>query len=147
MTNMGATNMGEGPAEGTLRGSCLCGAVEYEIAQPFMRFVHCYCRRCRKATGTARATNIVVSPGQLRWLRGESVTGRWDMPEAASFATMVCTRCFCPVPHPTRSGRAVIVPAGSLDDLPPHGPTEHTQWASRADWVSIDEADLPCRDD
>ncbi len=134
-------------AGGLIGGSCLCGAVAYEIAPPFVRFVHCYCRRCRKATGTVRATNIVLPPDRFRWLRGEALTSRWDLPEAASFATMICTRCFCPVPHPTRSGRAVIVPAGSLDDDPPHGPTEHTQWASRVGWAAIDESDLPCSAD
>jgi hypothetical protein len=33
-----------------LRGGCLCGAVAYTVTSPFLRFAHCYCSRCRKAT-------------------------------------------------------------------------------------------------
>ena len=36
----------------TLKGSCLCGAVKYEVTGEPKRFYHCHCSRCRKATGT-----------------------------------------------------------------------------------------------
>ncbi|MDQ6957621.1 MAG: hypothetical protein Q9M24_00745 [Mariprofundaceae bacterium] len=36
----------------TLRGSCLCGSVQYEISGEIVRFYHCHCGRCRKATDT-----------------------------------------------------------------------------------------------
>ena len=47
-------------AEQTLHGSCLCRSVRYEVSTPFTRFGHCYCSRCRKATGGVRSTNIAV---------------------------------------------------------------------------------------
>lgn len=34
-------------------GSCLCASVTYEVRGPFLRFAHCYCSRCRKATALA----------------------------------------------------------------------------------------------
>jgi Glutathione-dependent formaldehyde-activating enzyme len=58
-------------AETTLKGSCLCKAVQYEIRPPFIRFSHCYCSRCRKATGTGRGTNIAVAFDQFKWISGE----------------------------------------------------------------------------
>jgi hypothetical protein len=127
----------------TLRGRCLCGEVSFEIEPPLDRFVHCYCSRCRKATGTGRASNLVLQPGQLRWLSGETQIARFDLPEARSFATSFCRRCGSPLPHPTRSGREVIVPAGALDDAPPHGPTRRAHWDSRAAWVAESDCDLP----
>lgn len=51
--------------EQTLQGSCLCKSVRYEVSTPFMRFGHCYCSRCRKATGGVRSTNIAVPIGQF----------------------------------------------------------------------------------
>jgi hypothetical protein len=57
----------------TAHGSCLCGAVSFAVTLPFVRFVHCHCSRCRKATGTAHATNAVVKPGGLQWLEGEEM--------------------------------------------------------------------------
>lgn len=130
-------------SERTLGGSCLCGAVRYEVETPFARFAHCYCSRCRKTSGAGRSSNLVVAPGQLHWISGSELVRRYDLPSAQSFATAVCGRCGGPVPHLTRSGREAIVPAGSLDDEPPEGPALHAHWASRADWVADDESHLP----
>lgn len=121
-------------SDGVLRGSCLCGAVAFEVALPLSGFVYCHCSRCRKATGSGRAANLRVPPAQLRWIAGSELVARWDLPTARSFATAFCTRCGCPLPHATRSGREMIVPAGALDDPPPSAPSEHCEWESRAPW-------------
>jgi hypothetical protein len=55
----------------TLKGSCLCGAVKYEVTGEPRRFYHCHCSRCRKATGTGHASNLFLQPGALKWLSGE----------------------------------------------------------------------------
>jgi hypothetical protein len=127
----------------SLAGSCLCRSVSYEIFGPFIRFVYCYCSRCRKLTGSGRASNIVILPEHFRWTHGEEFLVRYDLPKARSFATTFCSRCGSPLPHTTRSGREVIVPAGSLDQEPAERPNAHYQWSSRAKWVSDDEQHLP----
>ncbi len=129
----------------TIQGSCLCGAVAFEAALPFDRFVHCHCSRCRKATGTAHATNAVVKAAAFRWLAGADQVARYDLPTARSFATSFCRRCGTPLPHLTRSGREVIIPAGTLDDDPGSRPTRHMQWASRAAWYAHGN-DLPAEE-
>jgi hypothetical protein len=101
-------------AEQSLKGSCLCKSVRYEVNTPFMRFGHCYCSRCRKATGGVRATNIAVPIAQFRWTQGEELVKRFDLPEAKSFARQICGNCNCPVPHASRGRERVIVPAGTL---------------------------------
>jgi hypothetical protein len=53
-----------------LSGSCLCGSVRFEVRQPYLRFAHCYCGRCRKATGSSHATNLYVAPPQFSWVSG-----------------------------------------------------------------------------
>ena len=115
-----------------MRGSCLCGAVRYEVRPPFASFVNCHCSRCRKATGTAYAANAVVAPDAFRWTDGEEYVARFDLPEARSFATAFCRRCGSPLPHLTRSGREVILPAASFDDDPGVKPSAHVFWGSRA---------------
>jgi hypothetical protein len=126
----------------TRHGSCLCGSVAFAVDLPFDRFVHCHCSRCRKATGTAHATNAVVKPDALRWLRGGELLVRYDLPTARSFATAFCRQCGSPLPHLTRSGREVIIPAGTFDDELGVEPQRHLQWASRADWYA-DPGQLP----
>lgn len=118
----------------TVRGSCLCGAVEFVADAPFLKFVNCHCSRCRKATGSPHASNAVVLPAAFRWLRGERNVGRYDLPTARSFATSFCRTCGSPLPHTTRSGREVIVPAGSFDEDPQVQPSQNVCWSSRAPW-------------
>lgn len=118
----------------SVRGSCLCGDVSFEVDLPFEAFVNCHCSRCRKATGTAHTVNVVVLLGAFRWLSGEASVTRYDLPSAGSFATSFCKTCGSPLPHATRSGRQVIVPAGSFDELLGTAPDRHAQWGSRANW-------------
>jgi hypothetical protein len=123
-------------------GSCLCGSVRYEVRKPYLRFAHCYCGRCRKATGSSHATNLYVEPSQFSWLVGEHLTKRFDLPTAKSFATTVCTSCGGPLPHFTRSGREVVIPAGTLDTVPDILPQANIFWHSRASW-SCSGGDIP----
>jgi len=122
-----------------LRGSCLCGEVTYEVHAPFLRFAHCHCARCCKATGSAHATNLYVPPGQFSWTSGAGSVVRFDLPSAKSFATTFCGRCGSPLPHHTRSGREIVVPAGSLDDEPPLRPRGRIFWDSRRSWTCADD--------
>ena len=41
-------------------GSCLCGAVTYQIDGPIGDIIQCHCQKCRKANGTAYATNAPI---------------------------------------------------------------------------------------
>ena len=129
-----------------ITGSCLCGAVAYEVRGPFTHFLHCHCSRCRKAAGGSHATNAIVRAGSpSAGLRGEAEVTRFDLPEAASFATGFCRRCGSPIPHLTRSGQAVIVPAGTFDADPGEKPSRHVHWTSRAPWTES-PGDLPTSD-
>jgi len=125
-----------------VRGSCLCGTVAFEARLPFAKFVACYCSRCRKASGSAHSANAYVSPDAFRWTRGEDRVVRYDLAEARSFSTGFCGACGAPVPHATRSGREIIIPAGSLDEAPGAKPSGRAHWGSRAAWAPT-PADLP----
>jgi hypothetical protein len=98
--------------------------------------------RCRKATGSGHATNLYTSPERFRWIAGERDAVRYDLPEAKSFATTFCRRCGSPLPRRTRSGREVVVPAGSLDVVPSVRPTARIFVDSAAPWSCTDD-DLP----
>ena len=123
-------------------GSCLCGAVSYRVRAPFLQFAHCHCQRCRKATGTGHATNLYFERGNFEWLSGEDLATRYDLPSAKSFATTFCRTCGSPLPHHTRSGRTVVVPAGSLDNSPTISPQARIFWQSRATWACAED-DIP----
>src|SRR3977135_816888 len=129
----------------TVRGGCLCGLVEFEVDLPFTKFVKCHCSRCRRATGSAFAANAYVLPQAFRWLSGQDRVARFDLPQAHSFSTSFCCGCGSPLPHATRSGREVIIPAGSLLNDPGVSPTIDSCWSSRACFLS-DTGNLPTAD-
>jgi hypothetical protein len=126
----------------TIQGSCLCGAIVFAVSLPFEHFYHCHCSRCRKATGAAHATNAIVKPAAFHWIKGEECLSHFELPTARSFGTAFCRHCGAPMPHFTRSGREVIIPAGAFDADPMCKPDRHMQWASRAPWYEHGN-DLP----
>ncbi|MET0102726.1 MAG: GFA family protein [Sedimenticola sp.] len=123
-------------------GSCLCRSVSYAIKGNLGIFQYCGCSRCRKFTGSAFASNLLVSPDDFQWLSGEEHVKRFELEGARHFATTFCTKCGSSLPWKAQSGKAVIVPAGTLDNDPGIRPFQNIYCASRAEWYT-DPGSLP----
>ncbi len=94
-------------------GSCLCGDIHYQIERRFLNAMHCYCRMCRKAHGTALSTHLIVKPDQLHWIKGRPVAYE-SSPEAFR---EFCPRCGTHMLVHGQSGDGTLaIPAGTLDD-------------------------------
>ena len=124
-----------------ITGSCLCGAVEYQITSPMKIFQYCHCSCCRKFTGSAHSANFFVKPKNFKWLQGENSVGRFEHPDAKHFATGFCQVCGSSLPWKNQSGSIVVIPAGTLDEDPGIRPMQNIFWDSRADWY-VDASDL-----
>ena len=120
--------------EDIFRGSCLCGCVQYEINGETAKFYHCHCRRCRKATGTGHASNLLVKPGSLKWIKGEELIKSYKVPEAKRFTNCFCSACGGRVPRHAKEIDMIVIPAGSLDSEPPMSLQARIFWDSRASW-------------
>lgn len=118
----------------TLKGSCLCGAVKYEVTGEPARFYHCHCTRCRKASGTGHASNLFLQPGKLAWISGEDQLRAFKVPEAKRFTNQFCTTCGSRMPRQAAGTDVVMIPAGSLDDDSPIPPQARIFGGSRANW-------------
>ena len=127
-------------------GSCLCGKVSYQLNGNLGIFQYCYCSLCRKSTGSAHASNVFVSPEQFKWASGEELVGTYFPESTKYYATAFCKNCGSFLPWFSKSGKAVIVPAGTLDDDPGLRPSKNIFCASRADWY-VEEGSLPCFDE
>lgn len=126
-----------------VKGSCLCGAIQYSVQGEVIRFYHCHCQRCRKATGTGHASNLFMEPeSALHWEKGEDMLQRYNVPEAKRFYNLFCRKCGSSMPRQVPELDAVIIPAGTLDTEPGMVPNGHIFWASRASW-SCPESGLP----
>lgn len=129
-----------------ITGRCLCNRVAYVIKGHLGIFQYCHCSRCRKFTGSAFAANLLVSPADFQWLRGEEFVGRYEVEDAKHFATSFCKNCGSSLPWLGKSGKAVVVPAGSLDDDPGIRPFQNLFWDSRAAWYA-EPSTLPKHDE
>ena len=126
----------------SVKGSCLCGSVRFEIRPPVSGFRYCHCGRCRKATGSAHAANIFLPESQFRWLAGESLIKRFNLPGAKRFAVCFCTQCGSRVPHKIPITGNVLIPAGLLESDPGVRPDSNIFWGSRAKWCP-ETAEIP----
>lgn len=120
--------------ENKLSGSCLCGEVSYQFIEDIKVFQYCHCSRCQKFTGSAHAANIIIDPVNFQWLSGEGSIGRFELAEAKHFATSFCKRCGSSLPWLTKSGKAFIIPAGTLDEVPKMKPMHNIYYADKAGW-------------
>ena len=133
-------------SDNAVTGSCLCGKTRYELKDNLGVFQYCHCSRCRKFTGSAHAANVFVAPGDFLWLDGEEYVGRYDPEHTKYFATAFCKNCGSSLPWLSKSGRVVVVPAGTLDGDPGIRPDKNIFCASRAEWYTSVES-LPQHDE
>ena len=97
-----------------VQGACLCGSVRFEVKGEINKFYFCHCLRCRRSTGSAHASNIFMEPKNIKWLTGVEKIKRYDLPRAERFSKQFCSDCGSLVPHVSRDGRRLSIPAGTL---------------------------------
>ena len=117
-----------------ITGSCLCGSIKFEAAAPFAGFRYCHCSRCQKASGSAHAANAFLPITQFKWLAGDSLVKRFDLPGAKRFAVWFCPECGTRMPHKIKTTDNMLIPAGVLDNDPVARPTNSIFWKSKAVW-------------
>lgn len=122
-------------------GSCLCGAVRFQVEGDFERFYLCHCSRCRKGSGSAHGANLFSTTARLTWLSGKDDVTDFRM-STSRHSHCFCRVCGSALPYERNGGALVVVPAGSLDSSVDIRPTGHIFTASRADW-DRDLASLP----
>ena len=131
-------------AKPTLRvtGSCLCGAVRYEVPRPLRDVVLCHCTMCRKVHGHVGACTVVPKAALtlaeshgLKWYRSSDKARRG-----------FCGECGATLFWEPYARDYVAIAAGTLD--PPTGlrTTLQVHVGSACDYYAIDPA-IPQRAD
>ncbi len=118
----------------TIHGSCLCGAVRYEINGLLADACSCHCSKCRKAHGAAFATYASVNPNEFCWTAGEDTVGVYESSRSAG-------RCFCRTCGSTmgwvEDGTVSWVTLGTVDGDPGVRPQAQIFVGSKAPWHDI----------
>jgi hypothetical protein len=122
-----------------LKGSCLCGCVQYEVADAFRYALNCHCSQCRRATGAAFKPFGGIGVEHLRITAGEQQLHRYgDGPGHDAH----CQHCGSLLYSLVNGGSTVHVTYGTLVDAPTLSPTAHIFAGSKAPWFLITD-DLP----
>jgi hypothetical protein len=117
----------------TSTGTCLCGAVSFEVSGAFEGFFLCHCSRCRKGTGSAHAANLFSRTAHVTWLSGEDRVKTYRVP-GTRHQKSFCAECSSALPRVQPDLGLLVVPAGSLDSEVRIRPDAHIFFADRADW-------------
>ena len=122
-------------------GSCLCGAVRYEISVQLGPAVHCYCSQCRKASGASCATNASVPTDGFQFVSGEALVGEFE--SSPGQFRCFCTRCGSPlIKRNAARPTEFRLRLGTLDTDPEVEVAAHIFVSSKAPWTTITD-DLP----
>lgn len=119
-------------------GSCLCGAVQFQIIGPMRPVLACHCQQCRKQTGhyfaATSVPNAAIEMTQdtgLAWFRASDMAQRG-----------FCKLCGSTLFWKPDDGDHTSVGAGTLDAPTGLKMTRHVFVADKGDYYDIAD-DLP----
>src|SRR5262249_1463634 len=116
------------------RGSCLCGAVKYELSGQIRFASHCHCSMCRKAHGAAFGRYGGVSADKFRLTQGQDALREFH--SSPGVTRSFCSHCGSPITwtsdqHPEHVAFTLGTLETPLADLPG---MRHIHVASKAPW-------------
>ena len=119
-------------------GGCHCGAVRYEATGEPGFAAHCQCTDCRKFSGSAHKSFMMMPAG------GFTMTGKVSAYEYAGGSGAVITHHFCPAcgaglfSKHAGVAAAVFLYASALDDPERFRPTMAVYTKSAPSWDHLD---------
>ncbi|MBL8381915.1 MAG: GFA family protein [Burkholderiales bacterium] len=119
-----------------LEGSCLCGAIRFEVDAPLGTIGICHCRRCRKASGSAFGVNASIDAAGFRLLAGADALAAYAAP--TGLTRSFCRHCGAPVYSRRESMPGILrLRLGLLDTPIAARPAFHFFTDSKAEWDAI----------
>lgn len=121
-----------------ITGSCLCGGVKYEYHGTISELVICHCNQCKRAQGTAFATNAPVESILLKFTKGEALLKVYNSNPKKQ--RVFCCKCGSPIysAHVEKPG-IYRLRAGTITSALEHTPDYQQFCESRTHWIELDE--------
>lgn len=117
----------------SLFGSCLCGAVQFQVTCTIDTIYHCHCGLCRKQTGSGFNTASLVEQSHFSWLQGDQQIRQYQ--KTSGFRSAFCHVCGSCVPNRVNQTSWMWIPLGLLDSV--ISPNKRLNFCvnSKAAWV------------
>jgi hypothetical protein len=123
-----------------ITGGCNCGAVRFEVSEPFQASMYCHCTRCQRRTGTSASVNGRTTPDAFRIVQGEDQIRAWDPPGGGAVKHF-CGDCGSALF--SRSPDSIGIRLGAIDGDPGILPSYRQYVAYAAAWEPIPDDGLP----
>lgn len=125
----------------TLRGSCLCGGVEFEVTQAPETLRYCHCESCKKLSGSIGTVNGRVPSNAIRILAGKELLQTFQPAEGS--AKTFCRTCGSNLfGGGWPESETTSVRASALDDPFDARPSAHLFVRSVAAWETLPDDGL-----
>jgi len=123
-----------------IKGSCLCGAVSFEIQGPLHSARYCHCANCRKFSGTAYAAWGLAETNRLAITPSAPSVTKFN---SGGGLRVFCATCGSPLWYEP-AGRPQFrgIPLGVIDEGDVAKPGMHVWTRSKVSW-GTDSDDLP----
>ena len=122
-------------------GSCLCGAIQFEVTQFEPLVGHCHCKMCQKFHGAAFSTFGEVKREHLFWQSGLQLLSHYRAENESERS--FCQRCGSSLLFESRFNReqgTVEIALAAFDTLASVKPDAHIYCESKAKWLTMDDA-------
>ena len=119
-----------------MKGSCLCGDIEYEIDSIDMTVAHCHCRTCQKAHAAPFASTAGVMREHFRWLKGEDKLSAFE--SSPGKLRYFCSGCGSHLVVERVNQPHVIVRIATLDENPNMTPQMHIWTSHDIPWLGYE---------
>ena len=119
-----------------IKGSCLCGEVQYQIQQELGPIIYCHCKRCRKSSGSAFVTSTEVLRANFKITQGSDFVKKYVNPGAVD--RFFCSTCGSQLfSERAATPLTMRVRLGTIDDLITEKVQQHIFVGSKAEWHDI----------
>lgn len=119
-----------------MKGSCLCGTIEYEIDSIDRPVTHCHCRTCQKAHAAPFASTGGVMREHFRWLKGEDKLSAFE--SSPGKLRHFCSVCGSHLVAERDNQPHVIVRIATLDENPNMTTQMHIWTSHDVPWLDYE---------
>lgn len=119
------------------KGSCLCGSIQFSLNGGVTDIIHCHCSLCRKASGSAFATNGFIDATDLMLIDRDNSLTHYE--SSAGKRKYFCKTCGTPIySSNAQSPLRYRLRLGVIDSDITERPSSHNFVTSKANWENLD---------
>ncbi|MFK7915827.1 MAG: GFA family protein [Pseudomonadales bacterium] len=122
-------------------GQCLCGSIQYELANPPAMTGVCHCKNCQRQAGSAFSTLAGVATADFSFTAGTpKLYEDSDTKSGSTVQRFFCGDCGSPIYSALPSQPDMIyLKTGTMDDTSEFTPQFHVWCDTKQNWVELAE--------